>query len=144
MSNIASRTPEGQPNTCPVCGQYVQIEPSLPAGDAPCPYCGCLLWFVVTHAGLLFFEKARIHGYRLVEPKAPLNAAEPDREQTTGRKSGAEFCPGQRVRIIQGTFVAFEAEFIGTNPMTGGAMLSIIIFGRDTPLELPPSFLEAA
>jgi acyl carrier protein len=43
---ISSRTPEGTPNRCPVCGSDVRIDPSLPFGDAPCPKCGCLLWFV--------------------------------------------------------------------------------------------------
>jgi anti-anti-sigma factor len=42
---ISSRTPEGRPNSCPVCGSSVSIEPSDPAGDAPCPRCGHLLWF---------------------------------------------------------------------------------------------------
>ncbi|MDB5348752.1 MAG: phosphopantetheine-binding protein [Schlesneria sp.] len=45
---IASRTPEGSPQDCPICGQAVCVEPSLPFGDAPCPACGTLLWFVVT------------------------------------------------------------------------------------------------
>jgi anti-anti-sigma factor len=43
--NVASRTPEGMPNLCPVCGSAVRIEPSDPADDAPCPQCGHLLWF---------------------------------------------------------------------------------------------------
>jgi acyl carrier protein len=43
--NIASRTPEGVPNRCPVCGAELWVEPSNPALDAPCPQCGCLLWF---------------------------------------------------------------------------------------------------
>jgi anti-sigma B factor antagonist len=42
---ISSRTPEGTPNRCPVCGHPLKIEPSDPAGDAPCPRCGHLLWF---------------------------------------------------------------------------------------------------
>src|SRR6516165_2349922 len=42
---ISSRTPEGLPNHCPVCGSDLRIEPSDPAGDAPCPQCGHLLWF---------------------------------------------------------------------------------------------------
>ena len=42
---ISSRTPEGQANHCHVCGSEVKIEPSDPAGDAPCPRCGHLLWF---------------------------------------------------------------------------------------------------
>ena len=41
----SSRTPEGEPNRCPVCGKALQIEPSRPPGDAPCPHCGTLLWF---------------------------------------------------------------------------------------------------
>ncbi|WP_442511271.1 STAS domain-containing protein [Novipirellula sp. SH528] len=42
---ISSRTPEGAPNRCPVCGAEIQVEPSRPPGDAPCPNCGQLLWF---------------------------------------------------------------------------------------------------
>jgi mannitol/fructose-specific phosphotransferase system IIA component (Ntr-type) len=42
----STRTPEGQPNECPICGNAVVIEPSSPAGEAPCPNCGCLLWFL--------------------------------------------------------------------------------------------------
>jgi hypothetical protein len=41
----ASRTPEGERNCCPICGNEVRIEPSRPPGDAPCPHCGHLLWF---------------------------------------------------------------------------------------------------
>lgn len=41
----ALRTPEGEPNRCPICGHRVRIEPSRPPGDATCPYCGHLLWF---------------------------------------------------------------------------------------------------
>ncbi|MCU0872922.1 MAG: zinc-ribbon domain-containing protein [Pirellulaceae bacterium] len=41
----STRTPEGEDNTCHVCGHAVRIEPSIPPGDAPCPYCGALLWF---------------------------------------------------------------------------------------------------
>ena len=42
---ISSRTPEGQPNNCPLCHHHVVMEPSQPFGDAPCPHCGCLLRF---------------------------------------------------------------------------------------------------
>ncbi len=41
----SSRTPEGERNCCPLCGQDVCVEVSFPAGDAPCPHCGHLLWF---------------------------------------------------------------------------------------------------
>ena len=41
----SSRTPEGEPLCCPLCGHEVRVEVSHPAGDAPCPHCGHLLWF---------------------------------------------------------------------------------------------------
>ncbi|MGI9518833.1 MAG: phosphopantetheine-binding protein [Pirellulaceae bacterium] len=41
---ISSRTPEGLPSHCPLCGAKTNIEFSEPARDAPCPNCGCLLW----------------------------------------------------------------------------------------------------
>ena len=42
---ISSRTPEGEPNRCPICGNRVIIEPSPDSSDAPCPRCGHLLWW---------------------------------------------------------------------------------------------------
>jgi hypothetical protein len=42
---ISSRTPEGTPNHCPLCGKNLVLEPSKPFLDAPCPHCGHLLWF---------------------------------------------------------------------------------------------------
>jgi hypothetical protein len=45
MPPILSRTPEGMPNRCPLCGKKLRIEPSNPPGDAPCPNCGYLVWF---------------------------------------------------------------------------------------------------
>lgn len=41
----SSRTPEGSPRHCPVCGQPCAVEPSAETYDAPCPHCGSLLWF---------------------------------------------------------------------------------------------------
>lgn len=42
--NVSSRTPEGLPSECPLCGANTNIEFSDPAQDAPCPNCGHLLW----------------------------------------------------------------------------------------------------
>jgi hypothetical protein len=42
---ISSRTPEGDPNQCPICGHRVRLEPSIDTRDAPCSSCGHLLWF---------------------------------------------------------------------------------------------------
>jgi acyl carrier protein len=41
--NIASRTPEGEPYLCPICGAFAALETS-DAGDTLCPRCGQLLW----------------------------------------------------------------------------------------------------
>ena len=53
---ISSRTPEGRPNRCPICGKSLNIEPSTPFGDAPCPFCGSLLWFFSRANGTLYFQ----------------------------------------------------------------------------------------
>jgi hypothetical protein len=45
MVVISSRTPEGEPNRCPVCQHEIRLEPSWGTRDAPCPYCNHLLWF---------------------------------------------------------------------------------------------------
>jgi acyl carrier protein len=42
---ISSRTPEGLPHHCPICGQESALEPSFPGGDSTCPTCGHLLWW---------------------------------------------------------------------------------------------------
>jgi hypothetical protein len=41
---ISTRTPEGWPAKCPICGHEICVDPSQPAGDAPCPRCGSLVW----------------------------------------------------------------------------------------------------
>jgi acyl carrier protein len=57
---ISSRTPEGQPNRCPVCGGEIVIEPSLPVGDAPCPQCGVLVWFFDSPEGHRCYEASLV------------------------------------------------------------------------------------
>ncbi len=59
-ATVSSRTPEGEPNLCPVCGALVCIDPSGPSGDAPCPSCGVLLWFLRTSDGVRLYETNRI------------------------------------------------------------------------------------
>lgn len=42
---ISSRTPEGEPIVCGVCGHASVVEPScFPTPDATCPCCGSLVW----------------------------------------------------------------------------------------------------
>ena len=63
---ISSRTPEGTPNRCPVCNNDLKIEPSSPPGDAPCPYCGHLLWF----------SQADLGDVQVIKPAGDLDRAE--------------------------------------------------------------------
>ena len=54
---ISSRTPEGEPNHCPICGKDVCIDPSPFFGDATCPNCGSLLWFLKMPGEHVVFER---------------------------------------------------------------------------------------
>ena len=40
---VSSRTPEGEPHYCRICGDVVVVDPSEPLGDSTCPQCGILL-----------------------------------------------------------------------------------------------------
>ena len=53
---VSSRTPEGRPNHCPLCDKDLVLEPSLPFGDAPCPHCGQLLWFMNVGSETRYFK----------------------------------------------------------------------------------------
>jgi acyl carrier protein len=56
---ISSRTPGGSaPNRCPVCGAKLRVEPALLHGDAPCPTCGTLLWFLALPGATRYFDQA--------------------------------------------------------------------------------------
>ena len=48
---ISSRTPEGTPSQCPVCGKTLWIDPSSSTLDATCPACGSLIWFPFVFTG---------------------------------------------------------------------------------------------
>jgi acyl carrier protein len=47
-----------------VCHGRICIEPSEPTGDAPCPICGTLLWFIRTAEGTRFRESREIEPIR--------------------------------------------------------------------------------
>ncbi|MEM6798726.1 MAG: phosphopantetheine-binding protein [Planctomycetota bacterium] len=62
----ASRTPEGMPSRCFVCGAEVNLEYSATgfddSNDAPCPNCGCLLIRSAATAERLYTEIAALLG----------------------------------------------------------------------------------
>src|SRR5687768_13028604 len=57
---VSSRTPEGFPVRCAVCGAESYVEPSLPPGDAVCPRCGQLVW--VREAISLYEKLCELYG----------------------------------------------------------------------------------
>jgi acyl carrier protein len=48
---ISSRTPEGLPHNCPICGKISALEPCYPGGDSVCPNCGHLFWLFQDRVG---------------------------------------------------------------------------------------------
>jgi hypothetical protein len=83
MNVISSRTPEGDPNKCPVCGNEVCVEPSLWFGDAPCPSCGHLLWFFRTRRETYFIE--HVAASLLRDRVAAMASRHPGNRQSTPR-----------------------------------------------------------
>lgn len=61
---VSSRTPEGLPNRCPLCHAEVRVEPSVLFGDAPCPGCGSLLWFMNVESTTYLHEHCASRGIR--------------------------------------------------------------------------------
>lgn len=51
---IATRTPEGSPLQCPICGKSARLEPCIPGGDSVCPSCGHLLLLTRDRIGKIF------------------------------------------------------------------------------------------
>ena len=51
--NVSSRTPEGRPLRCEICGAIIAVEMASP-GDTLCPRCGSLLWAFQSHLAKLF------------------------------------------------------------------------------------------
>lgn len=43
QNDVSSRTPEGSPGHCVLCGREVCVEFSNPGDDATCPHCGNLI-----------------------------------------------------------------------------------------------------
>jgi len=67
---ISSRTPEGTPFCCPICGEQTNLEPSITTGDGCCPRCGHLLWWFRDRLANLTGQPAG-----LIQPDSLLGAA---------------------------------------------------------------------
>ncbi|NOX54519.1 MAG: hypothetical protein GXP27_08785 [Planctomycetes bacterium] len=123
---ISSRTPDGAFGRCPVCQKALRMTPSEPAGDAPCPHCGVLLWFVVADERPVFFDKRRF--------------------RFSPERFGAAHMPsvGDRVCISDGTFRAFEGTVRQVDVVAQQVTVGIEVFGREIPLVLELRQIERA
>lgn len=99
--NPVSRTPEGQNNRCPVCGQQFAIEPSQPTGDATCPFCNSLVWFHEIHSEPLGVRESMVETKR----RGRVIVAEIV-ELTKGDISLSDCCEGFLRRTIEATLAA--------------------------------------
>ena len=73
---ISSRTPEGLPSRCPLCGAETSVEFSDPGDDAPCPSCGCLLWLSASLLERLQDRLAKSFGISPTEVVADMKLTE--------------------------------------------------------------------
>lgn len=88
-----TRTPEGEPARCDVCGKASFVEPSRPPGDAPCPFCGTLLWLPET-----VYSRTRIEETlkRRAPERAPRQVASRPRKQAAIRRVAMRRAPVRR------------------------------------------------
>ncbi len=118
---VASRTPEGEPSRCPICGHACTVEfSSFPTRDATCPCCGSLImastpsfeWQgTVTHA-----HTNRLHA---VKGKATYTTFE---EPLVG---------GDFMWLVLGAIsVMLVAWNDGLVPTTGWWLMGVFVFGQ--------------
>jgi hypothetical protein len=65
--DISTRTSEGIPSECPLCGKQVIVSVCDPIGDAVCPHCGSLLYPTLQRGALTDDEKKLAHLGILIE-----------------------------------------------------------------------------
>ncbi|MCA9028611.1 MAG: hypothetical protein KDA86_25615 [Planctomycetaceae bacterium] len=77
MASVSTRTPEGEPRRCEICGALSYLEVSS-AGDTLCPRCGVITWELcalfndaihvpVTELSLDLLDQVARHSLDLVE-----------------------------------------------------------------------------
>jgi hypothetical protein len=118
----SSRTPEGEPNRCPVCGSAVRVDPSRPPGDAPCPHCGHLLWF------------ERRKGNAEEETRAVPHDGLLELVQMASEKFSEEEMEQQAARLRQGQFTFVDYKKMLLQTMTLGPLRKIIRMLGNVPL----------
>jgi anti-anti-sigma factor len=105
---IASRTPEGEPGRCPVCGERFQLDPSVPPGDVPCPSCGCLVWSDAEGTEVVVRLDGKLVGAEAIERVVALIDAGPSR-RVVFDLDGVEWISSEAL----GTLIGFKRRVQG-------------------------------
>ena len=58
--DISTRTSEGIPSECPVCGKQMIVSVCAPIGDAVCPHCGSFLYPRLQRNGILTDDEKKL------------------------------------------------------------------------------------
>ncbi|MFO0898471.1 MAG: hypothetical protein U0836_13700 [Pirellulales bacterium] len=97
--SISSRTPEGTPGRCPLCGAELAVDYAAPAGDAVCPQCGCLVWEAEQRWLALRNRISELWGVspELVTPDMRFS-------ELFGKESGDSLDDVERVMVLEETF----------------------------------------
>ncbi len=66
MPTISSNTDDGHSAACPSCGSVFLIAATSQRGDAPCPVCGRLVWYLAFPTRVFCF-KSLVEVERLIE-----------------------------------------------------------------------------
>lgn len=125
MSTVSSRTPDGEPAKCPVCGHVFSALPSQPLRDTTCPNCGCLL--------VIEEQQGFVEVIAIVGPMHAIGQADhspPDDRYTVTEI--ADITPGKIVRIAAGTFSGFVARVKSIDVAAKTATIEIPVFGKVT------------
>jgi acyl carrier protein len=108
--SISSRTPEGEPTSCPLCRANVIIEPSVLIGDATCPRCGQLLWFIKSPDETRFFDAKESSALKDRITEIIANKLGVDREKIINNLASLNDMGADSVDIVE-LVMALEEEF---------------------------------
>lgn len=107
---ISSRTPEGEPASCPLCRANVIIEPSVLIGDATCPRCGQLLWFIQSPDETRFFDAKTSSALKDRITEIIANKLGVDREKIIDNLASLNAMGADSVDLVE-LVMALEEEF---------------------------------
>ena len=115
--HVSSRTPEGEPARCSVCGASFFLEPSIPLGDCTCPSCGSLVRMGMLHG--VKCARRFTHSYRTRSPRLGL---------TFFAIATATVLLARLVRLVW-----LYVPWFGIGELIVCGLVVLLLFGRNIP-----------